>query len=107
MVKLGHLGKRVAPPLRTNSARDITTRLFSAAVAPESTVSKTTKNAEFRISRWSPEGSARRTMQSFTVATAECGPMVLDALIKIKAESDPVLMYFELFLGLLIKNKKN
>lgn len=32
-------------------------------------------------------------MQSYTIDLRECGPMVLDALFKIKNELDPTLSY--------------
>jgi len=38
----------------------------------------------FRIYRWSPEDDENPSLDSFEIDLDECGPMVLDALIKIK-----------------------
>ncbi len=47
---------------------------------------------EFRIYRWSPDDSENPRLDTYYVDQANCGPMVLDALIKIKNEIDPTLM---------------
>eukprot|EP00049_Salpingoeca_infusionum_P022608 m.7746 g.7746 ORF g.7746 m.7746 type:complete len:305 (+) comp5283_c0_seq1:84-998(+) len=47
-----------------------------------------------KIYRWDPEGSASApTYQTYEVDTSKCGPMVLDALIKIKNEMDATLTF--------------
>ncbi|CAL1405560.1 unnamed protein product [Linum trigynum] len=49
---------------------------------------------EFKIYRWNPDDPTRKPfLQSFFLDLADCGPMVLDALQKIKAEVDPGLTY--------------
>ena len=48
---------------------------------------------EFRIYRWNPEDGRGPRIDTFWVATDDCGPMVLDALIKIKNEVDPTLTF--------------
>ncbi|XP_051117170.1 succinate dehydrogenase [ubiquinone] iron-sulfur subunit 3, mitochondrial [Andrographis paniculata] len=50
---------------------------------------------EFRIYRWSPDDRRRPKpfLQSFFVDLSRCGPMVLDALQKIKSEDDSSLSY--------------
>ncbi len=48
---------------------------------------------EFRIYRWDPDNGGNPRMDSFHIDTAACGPMVLDALIKIKNEQDPGLTF--------------
>ncbi|URE00378.1 hypothetical protein MUK42_19429 [Musa troglodytarum] len=59
-----------------------------AAQLPEKTTT------EFRIYRWNPNEPRRKPfLQSFFVDLRTCGPMVLDALQKIKAEQDPSLSY--------------
>ena len=45
----------------------------------------------FRIYRYDPEASANPRYDSYTIDLDKCGPMVLDALIKIKNEIDPHL----------------
>ena len=50
--------------------------------------------ALYSISRWDPETAGDKPrMQEFKVDLNNCGPMVLDALIKIKSEMDPSLTF--------------
>ena len=48
---------------------------------------------EFRVYRWNPDDGENPHVDSYHVNLDECGPMVLDALIKIKAEIDPTLTF--------------
>ena len=48
---------------------------------------------EFRVYRWSPEAGRNPSIDTFKVDLDSCGPMVLDALIKIKNEIDPTLTF--------------
>ncbi|KAH7290481.1 hypothetical protein KP509_30G050200 [Ceratopteris richardii] len=48
---------------------------------------------EFRIYRWNPEKAQKPFLQSFFINLNECGPMVLDALQKIKADQDGSLTF--------------
>jgi len=48
----------------------------------------------FHIYRWNPdEPSAKPKMQSYTLDLNKTGPMMLDALIRIKNEVDPTLTF--------------
>jgi succinate dehydrogenase / fumarate reductase iron-sulfur subunit len=47
----------------------------------------------FRIYRWNPDDGENPRVDSYEVDMASCGPMVLDALIKIKNEIDPTLTF--------------
>jgi len=47
----------------------------------------------FKIYRWDPEQSQRPYLSTYPVDLNDCGPMVLDALIKIKNEQDPTLTF--------------
>jgi succinate dehydrogenase / fumarate reductase iron-sulfur subunit len=47
----------------------------------------------FRIYRYDPESGANPRMDVFEIDMAACGPMVLDALIKIKNEVDSTLTF--------------
>jgi len=47
----------------------------------------------FSVYRWDPDSGARPKMQDYQVDMDDCGPMVLDALIKIKNEMDPTLTF--------------
>ncbi len=46
---------------------------------------------EFKIYRWHPDDNANPRLDSYWVERGSCGPMVLDALIKIKNDIDPTL----------------
>ncbi len=49
---------------------------------------------KFAIYRWDPDSpGAKPRMQEYDVDLNQCGPMVLDALIKIKNEVDPTLTF--------------
>eukprot|EP01113_Clastostelium_recurvatum_P026490 TRINITY_DN317_c0_g1_i1.p1 TRINITY_DN317_c0_g1~~TRINITY_DN317_c0_g1_i1.p1 ORF type:complete len:318 (-),score=75.69 TRINITY_DN317_c0_g1_i1:54-953(-) len=75
-------------PLRTS--RFAISRPFSAAAAPPATEGKTVK---FEIYRYNEETTAKPYSQTYEIPLKECGPMVLDALIKIKNEVDPTLTF--------------
>jgi len=47
----------------------------------------------FRIYRWSPDDNANPRIDTYEVDLDKCGPMVLDALIKIKNEVDQTLTF--------------
>src|SRR5262245_57040728 len=47
----------------------------------------------FRIYRFDPESGENPRIDTYEVDMASCGPMVLDALIKIKNEIDPTLTF--------------
>ena len=48
---------------------------------------------EFRIYRWNPDDGENPRLDTYQVDMDSCGPMVLDALIKIKNEQDPTLAF--------------
>ena len=47
----------------------------------------------FRVYRWNPDDEQNPRVDEYEVDLATCGPMVLDALIKIKNEIDPTLTF--------------
>ncbi|SRR5690606_15168404 len=51
------------------------------------------KPKSFKVYRWNPDTGANPTVDTFEIDLAECGPMVLDALIKIKNEVDSTLTF--------------
>merc|ERR1719190_180691 len=52
------------------------------------------KKKTFKIYRWDPEKPGDKPkMQDYTIDLNDCGPMILDALIKIKNEMDPSLTF--------------
>lgn len=48
---------------------------------------------EFKIYRWNPDDGANPRTDTYEIDLDACGPMVLDALIKIKNEVDPTLTF--------------
>ena len=47
----------------------------------------------FRVYRWNPDRGGNPTLDRFEVDLDDCGPMVLDALLKIKDEADATLTF--------------
>jgi len=47
----------------------------------------------FRVYRWDPDSGETPRLDSFEIDLDDCGPMVLDALIKIKNETDSTLTF--------------
>ena len=47
----------------------------------------------FRIYRWDPAKNATPTLDTFEIDRDHCGPMVLDALVKINDQIDPTLSF--------------
>ena len=47
----------------------------------------------FRVYRWNPDTGENPRIDTYYIDTADCGPMVLDAIIKIKNEIDPTLTF--------------
>jgi succinate dehydrogenase / fumarate reductase iron-sulfur subunit len=58
-------------------------------VAPASA----TKPKTFKIYRWSPDDDANPSLDEYPIDLANCGPMVLDALIHIKNNIDSTLTF--------------
>jgi len=51
------------------------------------------RNKVFKIYRWDPEGDENPRLDSYHIDLDQCGPMVLDALLKIKNEIDSTLTF--------------
>ena len=51
------------------------------------------KTKVFRVYRWNPDDGENPRIDSYTIDLDDCGPMVLDAVIKIKNEIDPTLTF--------------
>jgi succinate dehydrogenase / fumarate reductase iron-sulfur subunit len=47
----------------------------------------------FRVYRWNPDDGRNPRIDSYVLDLDDCGPMVLDAVIKIKNEIDPTLTF--------------
>lgn len=66
----------------------------TSATTAEAKIDEAARLKKFSIYRWNPEVKGQLpVMQNYEVDLNECGPMVLDALIKIKNEIDPTLTF--------------
>lgn len=82
--KLGEAMSATQPPVSEKKTSTIT----EPGQSPEA------KTKTFHIYRWSPENPTEKPkMQSYTLDLNKTGPMVLDALIRIKNEVDPTLTF--------------
>lgn len=54
---------------------------------------KATRSRKVKVYRYNPDTQENPRLDSFEIDEAQCGPMVLDALIKIKNEIDPTLTF--------------
>jgi succinate dehydrogenase / fumarate reductase iron-sulfur subunit len=54
---------------------------------------KPKRSKEFKVYRFNPDNGENPQIDTYTVDLDSCGPMVLDALIKIKNEIDPSLSF--------------
>jgi succinate dehydrogenase / fumarate reductase iron-sulfur subunit len=52
-----------------------------------------TRIKKFKIYRWNPDDEQNPRLDTYEVDLESCGPMVLDALIKIKNEIDSTLTF--------------
>src|SRR5260370_18087333 len=52
-----------------------------------------TRVRDFRIYRWNPDDGQKPVIDTFEIDLNDCGPMVLDALNKIKNEIDTTLTF--------------
>lgn len=79
----------------TRAAATATQPKPSATEEQSSTTQKPAKKIkQFKIYRWNPEqANVKPFLQTYEVDLSTCGPMVLDALIKIKNELDPTLTF--------------
>jgi succinate dehydrogenase (ubiquinone) iron-sulfur subunit len=65
-----------------------------ATAATGAVPSQAPKMKTFHVYRWNPnEPSAKPHMQTYTLDLNKTGPMMLDALIRIKNEVDPTLTF--------------
>ncbi|KXS17480.1 succinate dehydrogenase complex subunit B [Gonapodya prolifera JEL478] len=72
----------------------IPARGMATAAAPAAPTVKAPLVKTFQIYRWDPaQPSSKPHMQEYKIDINSCGPMVLDALLKIKNEQDPTLTF--------------
>lgn len=80
-----------SPAARLVVARAHASEVQAQQVEPTSKDTSTIKT--FQIYRWNPDNPSKPELQDFKIDLKDCGPMVLDALIKIKNEIDPSLTF--------------
>merc|ERR1712157_214364 len=73
--------------------RSLTRSLASDANLKVDVTSKKENIKYFKIYRWDPEQSQKPYLSTYPIDLNDCGPMVLDALLKIKNEQDPTLTF--------------
>lgn len=89
-LRIRSLLPRLRPAQRTLAPSSV--RLQQTAASSDPSVEPCYK--KFLIYRWDPEKPGDKPrMQEYQVDMKDCGPMVLDALIKIKNEIDPTLTF--------------
>jgi len=89
--QLKHHGRYM---LRMGAASTTTTRGFAEKVEISKTKANDGENIKyFKIYRWDPDQRQKPYVATYPVDLNDCGPMVLDALIKIKSEQDPSLTF--------------
>ena len=79
--------------IRSTATASSGTNTSTTTSPPSSSVTKPQNLKKFSIYRWNPDLGGKPYMHTYTIDTNDCGPMVLDALIKIKNESDPTLTF--------------
>ncbi|KAJ6803321.1 uncharacterized protein M6B38_107905 [Iris pallida] len=73
------------------SSRLILNQTHSSSASSEK--KKESKTKTFSIYRWNPDSPSKPELRNYEIDLNDCGPMVLDALIKIKNEVDPTLTF--------------
>jgi succinate dehydrogenase (ubiquinone) iron-sulfur subunit len=63
----------------------------SVKPAPRAPLAKPPLYKEFQIYRWNPDSDEKPKYTSYQVDINNCGPMMLDVLLKIKDEQDQTL----------------
>jgi succinate dehydrogenase (ubiquinone) iron-sulfur subunit len=78
---------------KTSPARPLVSESKTSTLK-EPAPDKDAKIKTFHVYRWNPdEPSSKPRMQSYTLDLNKTGPMMLDALIRIKNEVDPTLTF--------------
>jgi hypothetical protein len=80
------------PRLRAQVTHTAVRALSSLKVATTA-VNKEERVKYFKVYRWDPEQNQKPYLSTYPIDVNDCGPMVLDALIKIKNEQDPTLTF--------------
>ncbi|KAK9765538.1 succinate dehydrogenase complex, subunit B [Basidiobolus ranarum] len=86
--------RQTTPLLASLGARSFQSATVSQASEETPVTAKEPLYKTFSIYRWNPdEPTEKPKLQDYTIDVNTCGPMVLDALLKIKNEIDPTLTF--------------
>ncbi|KAL7442916.1 hypothetical protein ACHAXH_009030 [Discostella pseudostelligera] len=83
----------IARGLSTSESLKVSSTTTTAAASPPVAARKEERIKYFKIYRWDPDHRQKPYLSTYPVDLNDCGPMVLDALIKIKSEQDPTLTF--------------
>lgn len=87
-------GEPVSTVAEATSASRPPTPASKTTTVKESSLEPESLKKTFHIYRWNPdEPTSKPKMQSYTLDLNKTGPMMLDALIRIKNEMDPTLTF--------------
>lgn len=92
-VACGFLPTNAPPPTAASSTAARLLQVQPHSSQPDSATAKPKRSKTFSIYRWNPDHPEKPLLQLYEINLSECGPMVLDALIKIKNEIDPSLTF--------------
>ncbi len=94
---LRHVGPQLVQPGALAALISTTSEaLNAAAAAAPATKAKPGKPPlykEFQLYRWNPDGTEKPKYVSYQVDINNCGPMMLDVLLKVKDEQDQTLSF--------------
>lgn len=91
LIRRAITGPKAAPAVRAVATRLMAIETEAQKVEPKATESPNMR--KFQIYRWNPDKAGKPELEEYEINLKECGPMVLDALIKIKNEMDPTLTF--------------
>jgi len=87
--QVAHGGALSAVSMSTAGQRVVNVSAPAAAAVQD----KPALMKDFQVYRWNPDDGGKPTLQTYSVDLNKCGPMMLDALIKIKNEQDSTLSF--------------
>ena len=76
---------------RQSNALTALSHVRVASTTAQQQIEKPSRSGKFSTYRWDPDVNAKPHLQTYEINLNDCGPMVLDALIKIKNDVDPTL----------------
>jgi len=93
MLKPTVTNRAISQRVLSQAARSLSTSEASLKTGADEALSKPEKIKYFKVYRWDPEQNQKPYLSTYPIDLNDCGPMVLDALLKIKNEQDPTLTF--------------